>query len=164
MPRRSRRGGARLAGTPQGSRYPPTLQTSLQIVIRPITGPHINRDANEGPGGWEDACARTVGAYCERHSDHVREDNASHSNGVENLFRSAGGQGCRKYDTRAPAERFPDLEGGPRRALYAADSSGRGENGSAAGRRFSTESGEDTRACNKKNPAAALYCTSSDSR
>lgn len=133
MPRRSR-GGA-IAGTPRGSRYPPTLQTSLQIVIRLITGPHINRDPNEGQeGGKTSMCA----AYCE-HWITCCEDNASHSNGVENLFRSTGGQDCRKFDTRLPAgHSSPDHEGGLRRALCAADFSGRskrrrGENGSAAG-------------------------------
>jgi len=72
----SSRGGA-LAGAPRGSRYPPTLQTSLQIVIRPIVGPHINRDPNEGQESGRTCarvyvcvcvCARracTIGAYCE---------------------------------------------------------------------------------------------------
>lgn len=140
MPRRSHRGGA-LAGTPRGSRYPPTLQTSLQIVIRPITGPHINRDPNEGQ---EDGKTPVCAAYCE-HWITCCKDNASHSNGVENLFRLTGGQGCRKYDTRAPAgHSSPDHEGGFCRVLCAADSSGRsvkdgiwrGENGSSAGWRF----------------------------
>lgn len=50
---------------------------------------------------------RSARTYCEYIGSRVREDNASHSDGVENLFRSAAGQGCRKYDPRAPAGHFP---------------------------------------------------------
>jgi len=77
-----------LAGTPRGSRYPPTLQTSLQIVIRPIMGPHINRDPNERQeGGKTPVCTPSLymaSAYCERRI--TCENNALHSNGVTKLI------------------------------------------------------------------------------
>lgn len=96
-----------LAGTPRGSRYPPTLQTSLQIVIRPITRPHINRDP-KGRRVGRRLCAPSLymaGAYCEHRIRRARITLCTPTE-LQNLFRSAGGQGCRKYDTRVPAGRF----------------------------------------------------------
>jgi hypothetical protein len=74
MPRRSRRGGEGPSwGTPRGSCYPPTLQTSLQIVIRPITRPHINRAPNGEKGMRRAPRSHAVGAHCD-HELRVCED------------------------------------------------------------------------------------------
>lgn len=74
------------------SRCSSTLQISLRIVIRPITGPHINRSPSgldvNGKTPVYAALTHAVGVYCERIM--CARMRFVYSNGVENLFRSVG--------------------------------------------------------------------------
>lgn len=82
--------------TPRGPRYPSTLQTSLQIVTRLITRPHINRSK-----GWEvnrdTPRLHAVGVYCERITCARMRFVFQRSGKLIPICRP-GVKGCRKYE------------------------------------------------------------------